>query len=132
MGVDRLERLNALLRRELGEAMFRVLAGENLDPGAITVTSVRVAHNLRNATVCVSIFGHDHERGTYLHKLTSKAGEFQRLINRDMVMKYTPRLHFKLDDSLAKGDHVLALLNQIDVPPDDEDGIADTEVPDED
>ena len=51
MGVDRLERLNALLRRELGEAMFRVLAGENLDPGAITVTSVRVAHNLRNATV---------------------------------------------------------------------------------
>ena len=116
MAVDRLERLNSLIRRELAEAMFHVLAGESIDPGAITVTGVRIARNLRNATVSVSIFGHDNERGTYLHKISSKAKEFQRLINRDLTMKYTPQLHFTLDTSLEKGDHVLDVLSHLDVP----------------
>ena len=121
MGVDRIERLNALLRREIGEAMFRVFAGDTvIDPGAITVTDVRVAHNLRNATVRVSIFGHENERGTYLKKLAVKAREFQRLINRDLTMKYTPQLHFSLDTSLAKGDHVLDVLSHLDIPESDE------------
>ena len=116
MGIDRLERLNALLRREIAEAMFRVLMGERIDPGAITVTSVSIARNLRNATVMVSIFGHKDERGTYLHILSSKAREFQRMINRDMTIKYTPQLHFKLDESLEKGDHVLDVLTRLDSP----------------
>lgn len=115
--VDRLERLNSLLRREIGEAMFHVLAGEAIDPGAITVTSVRIARNLRNATVWVSIFGHEGERGTYLHKIVSKSREFQRLINKDLTIKYTPRLHFTLDTSLEKGDRVLDVLSHLDVPP---------------
>jgi ribosome-binding factor A len=113
-GVDRLERLDALLRRVIGEAMFHVLAGEEIDPGAITVTQVRVARNLRNATVLVSIFGHDKERGTYLHKIASKAKEFQRIINSDMKMKYTPQLYFTLDESLEKGDHILDVLAHLD------------------
>lgn len=121
MAVDRLERLNSLLRREIGEAMFHVLAGEEIDPGAITVTSVRIARNLRNATVFVSIFGHEDERGTYLHKIISKSREFQRLINKDMKIKYTPQLHFTLDTSLEKGDHVLDVLSHLDVPPAEED-----------
>jgi len=110
MPVNRLERVNALLRREIGEALFHVFNGE-IDLGAVTVTAVDTARNLRNATVSVSVFGHENERGRILRALADKHAELQALINRDCHLKYTPRLRFVLDTSIEKGDHVLALIN---------------------
>jgi ribosome-binding factor A len=119
MSVDRLERVNALLRRAIGESLYRVFAGDTLDLACITVTNVETSRNLRNATVSVSIFGHDDERGTILRKLANKADEFQSIINHDLTLKYTPRLRFVLDGSIAKGDHVLDILSHLDIPKED-------------
>jgi len=116
MSIDRLERVNALLRREIGEALYKVFAGDPIDLGAITVTRVQVARNLKNATVSVSVFGHADERGAILRKLAKKAKELQALINRDLTLKYTPRLRFELDGSVEKGDHILDVLSHLDVP----------------
>lgn len=119
MSVDRLERVNAILRRAIGESLYRVFAGDTLDLACITVTNVETSRNLRNATVSVSIFGHDDERGTILRKLANKADEFQSIINHELTLKYTPRLRFVLDGSIAKGDHVLDILSHLDIPKDD-------------
>ena len=117
MPVGRLERLNSLLRREIAEALPSVFAGAtDIEPGAITILEVDCAKNLRNATVVVSIFGHENERSHYLHALVKAAPELQRRINRDCQMKYTPHLHFDMTDSIAKGDAVLDLLNHLDIP----------------
>jgi len=113
MSYKRLERINALLRREIGEALYHVFAGENIDLGAITVTEVQCSSNLRNATVMVSIFGHESERDVFIRRLAGKARELQAMINRDLTMKYTPRLSFKLDRSVEKGDHVLDILSSM-------------------
>ena len=40
MGVDRLERVNSLLKRVIAEAMFSVMQGDTVQPGLITVTGV--------------------------------------------------------------------------------------------
>jgi len=109
MPVDRLERVNALLRREIGEALFHVFNGE-VDLAAVTVTQVQTARNLRNATVYVSIFGHESERGRILRALADKHADLQSRINRDCHLKYTPRLRFVLDPSIEKGDRILALI----------------------
>lgn len=114
MAVDRLERVNALLRREIGEALYKVFAGEPIDLAAITVTQVVTARNLRNATVSVSIFGHENERHAMIRKIAGKARELQALINRDLMLKYTPRLRFTLDGSVEKGDHVLDVLRRLE------------------
>ena len=117
MSIDRLERVNALLRREVGEALYKVFAGDPIDLASITVTRVEVARNLRNATVAVSVFGHDHERGAILRKIANKAKDLQALINRDLFLKYTPRLRFELDGSIERGDHILDVLSHLDEPP---------------
>jgi len=78
------------------------------------VTQVVTARNLRNATVSVSIYGHEDERAAIIKKLAGKAHDLQALINRDLTLKYTPRLRFRLDSSVEKGDHVLAVLDQLD------------------
>jgi len=114
MSIDRLERVNALLRRAIGESLYKVFAGDSIDLAAITVTQVVTARNLRNATVSVSIYGHENERGVFIKKLAGKASELQTLINRDLTLKYTPRLRFRLDTSVEKGDHVLAVLDRLD------------------
>ncbi len=113
MAVDRLKRVNALLRREIGEALFHVFNGE-IDLAIVTVTHVETARNLRNATVSVSILGHEAERGKILRALADKHAELQAMINRDCHLKYTPRLRFTLDTSIEKGDHILAVIGKME------------------
>ncbi|MDD4101056.1 MAG: 30S ribosome-binding factor RbfA [Kiritimatiellae bacterium] len=114
MAIDRLERVNALLRREIGEALYKVFADGSLDLAAVTITQVRASRNLRNATVSVSVFGHEGERVAIIRRLAGKARELQSFINRDLTLKYTPRLRFDLDDSVEKGDHILDVLSHLD------------------
>lgn len=116
MAVDRLERVNSLLQRVIGESMFRVLQGDDVNPGVVTVTGVACAKNLRNATVRVSIFGEPHEQNRVLGHIVRRTHEFERIVNAEVRLKFTPQLRFVIDHSLEKGDHVLAILGSLDVP----------------
>lgn len=111
MAVDRLERINSLLKRVIAESMFTVMQGDTVAPGLITVTGVTCGKDLRDATVRVSVFGDDALKETALQHLKHNARKFQAIINREVRLKFTPRLMFVLDLSLEKGDEVLAILN---------------------
>ena len=67
----------------------------------------------RDATVSVSVFGDDDLKQTALSHLKHHARDFQALINRQVRLKFTPRLTFRLDLSLEKGDEVLAILDKL-------------------
>ena len=116
MGVDRLERVNWLLKRVIAEAMFSVMQGDSVQPGLITVTNVACGKDLRDATVRVSVFGDDALKETAMQHLKHNAKRFQQIINREVKMKFTPRLTFQLDLSLEKGDEVLALIDKLPPP----------------
>lgn len=116
MAVDRLERVNSLLKRVIAEAMFSVMQGDTVAPGLITVTEVACGKDLRDATVKVSVFGDDALKETALQHLKHNARRFQQEINRQVKMKFTPRLTFQLDYSLEKGDAVLAILDRLPPP----------------
>ena len=113
MGVDRLTRVDALLKRVIAEAMFSVMQGDTVAPGLITVTDVSCGKDLRDANVKVSVFGDDALKQTALQHLKHNAKRFQQIINREVRLKFTPRLNFILDLSLEKGDEVLAILNNL-------------------
>ena len=116
MSVDRLERVNSLLKRVIGESMFRVLQGDDVNPGKVTVTDVACAKHLRNATVKVSVFGEPAEQTRVLGHIIRRTHEFERIVNAQVRLKFTPQLRFVIDHSLEKGDRVLALLDGLDVP----------------
>ena len=108
--VDRLTRVNELLKRELAEDIGRGIISA---PGMlISVTEVRSSVDLRNATVCVSIFGgtnSDKERA--MQELDRARVDFQRSIAAKLGFKHTPVLYFKRDLRQEKGDRVLEILN---------------------
>lgn len=114
MAVDRLERINSLLKRVIAESMFSVMQGDSIPAHLITVTDVKCGKDLRDATVRVSVFGEDDVKETALQHLKHNAKRFQQIINKEVKMKFTPRLVFQLDLSLEKGDEVLKILNSLD------------------
>lgn len=126
MKVDRLTRINALLKREIAEVLFREMAGEGaFDPSAVTVTRVEVSSNLRHARVAVSFRGGEAEARRGLSLLRHHRAHIQKRVQQKVVLKYSPVFEFVHDSSLAEGDRVLALLSDLeeaepargDVPP---------------
>jgi ribosome-binding factor A len=120
MGSARIIRVNELLKREIAVDIPRLFANGNFDTGAITVTGVETAPDLHDATVYISIFGHEDNRERMIRFLNSHRKEIQARMSKNVILKYTPRLHFKLDTSVENGDRVLGILSQLDIP-DDED-----------
>ena len=114
MTTDRITRVNELLRREIGETLFQIMKEADFDLAAVTITRVETNRSLREARVMVSIRDHVDERARLLALLRRHRQEIQQRINRDLVLKYTPRLEFVLDTSVERGDHLLNLLAEIE------------------
>ncbi len=125
MPVDRIKRVNELLRRELAEAILRLPADEAFDRSVITLTHVETARNLRTAVVSVSVREHEAFGAPVMAHLRRHRVELQTQVNSALKLKYTPRLVFRLDTAIVKGDRVLDVLLKLDLPapsPDQPDG----------
>jgi len=115
MTTDRMTRVNELLKREISTALFRMLAPEErVDTAAVTVTHVITSRNLRHARVLISILGHEDERGSIMEQIRNHRTQVQQWINRNVKLKYTPKLDFELDTSVEQGDHVLEILQEME------------------
>ena len=114
MGTRRITRVNELIRREIGTALYRVVNDDGFDVSAVTVTHVVTSSDLRTATVMVSIRGDEAMRGRMLGLISRHRAEIQQVLAQNVILKYTPRLRFSLDTSLAEGDHVLEILRGIE------------------
>lgn len=114
MHIDRLTRVNELLKREIGSLLFRIMNENNFDLSAVTVTRVITSKNLRAARVLVSIRDHQRERERMLALLRKRRNDIQQHINANITLKYTPCLTFELDTSLEEGDRVLAFISKLE------------------
>jgi ribosome-binding factor A len=113
MSVDRIERVNALIHREIAESLFQIMTDPAFDLAAVTVTHVITSRNLRTARVLVSIRGEEKEKLRMLGLLRRHRPEIQATLNKDLTLKYTPKLHLYLDRSVEEGDHVLDILSHL-------------------
>ncbi len=112
----RLERVNELIRRELGDLLTREVTFE---AALVTVQQVDITPDLKHAHVFISIIGTEEQAKASMAKLHDKRIQLQHLLSRRVILKYTPQLHFKLDDTIVRGDRVINLLEQIEIPPDE-------------
>ena len=113
--VDRLVRVNELLKRVLADLLETL--GYNEEQGKIiSITRVDCASNLKTANVYVSILGakNEEEEARIVRRLIERKAEIQSLMSKEVILKYTPVLHFVLDHSVADGDRVLDLLRHME------------------
>ena len=121
MSIDRIERVNELVRRELAMGLFHVGQSEGAEVGRISFVDVSVSRDLRSAVVHVSILGTEDDAEVLMKWLRRYRVAFQAHIAKTVALKYTPKLYFKRTLSIEKGDSVLGILNEIDIPGDDPD-----------
>ena len=114
MKADRITRVNELIRRELGTQLYRVVNRPDFDTAAVTFTHALTSVDLRSCRVLVSIRGEPAEQERMLTILKRFRTDFQSAISQNVVLRYTPQIHFVLDHSVEKGDQILQLLNQME------------------
>ena len=108
----RIERVRELLKREIGEIIRReVPVGE---AGLITVIDVNVSSDLHAATVYCGILGNAEQKSKGLTELNRHRKRIQGLVGRAVVLKYTPKLRFLMDDSVVRGNRVLDIIEELE------------------
>lgn len=108
----RYERVRELLKRELGEILRRQIPLEQ--GGVITVNDVGLSGDLQSAKVFVSLIGTAEQKKRGLELLHQNTLAIQGLLGHSVVLKYTPHLKFVVDDSIARGDRILAILDELE------------------
>ncbi len=109
---DRPARVAAEFQREVGDLLARGLKDPRIC-GFITVTGAKMAADLRDVTVFVSIHGDESVRRRTREGLSAAAGYLQREVAHRLALRYTPRLRFAYDASVAEGDKIERLLKEV-------------------
>lgn len=115
---NRTLRVNELVHREINDILRKRYQSEAV---AMTVTEVRVAPDLRDARVFVSIVGSSEVAEQKLEWLRSKAVEIREEVARRIVLKYLPKFEYVLDKSAVRGARILQVLDEIEHPREKED-----------
>jgi ribosome-binding factor A len=114
VGTKRITRVNELVKREVANALYRVMNEADFDFAAVTVTHVLTTPDMRQARVLISIRAEPEGRRRLMGRILRHRATIQDLINRDLALKHTPRLSFELDESIEAGDRVLGILHELE------------------
>ena len=108
----RIDRVNELLRREISTVIQRDYEWEGK---MITVSAVEVTQDLKEGRVWIGVIGGGAE--PVIEKLNRAHGAIQAAVMKRVVLKSTPVLRFKHDDSAVRGVEIVNLLEEVDKLP---------------
>ena len=88
---------------------------------SVTVTDVKLTSDLRIARVFVTTMGTEEEERNVFAGLTQASGFVRGELGRRLSLRYLPEILFAKDVSGPRGDHVLKLLDDLQVKAEAED-----------
>lgn len=99
----------------IGQELSDLIHTRMKDPrvGFASITGVEVSADLRHAKVFVSVMGEATEQRETLRALVHGNSFLRRELAQRLSIRYTPDITFHLDDSIARGTHVIQLINQM-------------------
>jgi ribosome-binding factor A len=106
----RIERVNALLKRELSQLIFKEI--EFSKDVLVTITRVDALDNLNEARVYISVMP-EKESAMVLQILNKKIYFLQQKINRRLKMRPVPQIRFLEEKETADAGRIEELLEQL-------------------
>jgi ribosome-binding factor A len=110
----RVERLAALIRREISELLRHGIKDQRVQQGLLSITEVEVAGDLQHCRIYVSVLGSDEERREAMAGLRSAAPFVKGELARRLQLRRTPEVVFQFDRALERGTSVLGLLQRLE------------------
>lgn len=114
MSYARTRRISEEIKKIIGKMLFE---GNIKDPkvsgsrSLISVTGVEVVRDLRYAYVYISVLGNDKD--SVMDGLKHSAGFVRREVGKQIDIRYTPEIIFKVDDSIERGAYMSKLINEL-------------------
>jgi ribosome-binding factor A len=108
----RIERVNALIRKEVSELIQHHLRDPRLD-SFVAVTEVVTSPDLQHARIFISGIGGKQEKEKIMEVLGSAAGFLRTELAGRVRLRHIPELVFAWDDSIEHGDHILRLIDEV-------------------
>jgi ribosome-binding factor A len=114
----RTERIEAMLREEIGTILLRTLKDPRL--GFVTITGADVSPDLRHAKIFVSVLGTPEEQAQSLEALNHGRGFLRSELGKRARLRSVPEIVFHGDAGAERGDRITELLDaarQTENPP---------------
>jgi ribosome-binding factor A len=110
MSNRRIQRVSELVKQQISEVLLE-LSLPNC--GLITVTSAEVSPDLHEGRVYISVIGTAEQKQRALASLEHEHGRIQQELAHRIVLKYTPRLKFILDETESEAQRIESLLDEL-------------------
>ena len=103
-------RLNKLVCRELN-SLIHTLFRDQLKN--VSITEAKVSPDTHDAYIYFSVVGDEKCVADVEKFLDKKSGILRRKLSEKVQLKFSPKLHFRYDDSGAKGQRILQILDEL-------------------
>ena len=122
MARHRQGRLSEEIKKSISNFLINGAKDPRLNSRIITITGVEVTNDGSYATVFVSpLVLADENKGdvheAVLAGLAKAKGAIRSQVSRDIMLRHTPELIFKLDSSQDYGAHIDSLIEEINAQP---------------
>lgn len=109
--MKRLQRVNALIKKEVSRSVEKYALDHNLD--FITITGAEVSSNLRDAKIFFTVHNTEYIASA-LETLNNAKKFLQKHLAERIRLKYTPKLIFIYDDVFERYERIEGLLASIE------------------
>jgi len=107
----RKEKIEELIKRIISEAILKEINDPRI--GFVTITGVTLNKDFSLAEVGVSVIGVARDIRKALEGLKSATGYIQKYVAQNIRLRYSPKLKFFLDSSVADGVKMVNFLENL-------------------
>jgi len=109
-----MEKVASLIREEVSTLFAREFNDSSY--GFMTVTDVRMTADLKIARVYVSVMGNVNTREQSMKRLEEHKPAIRHNVGAHLRLKFTPEIHFYLDDTMDRVERIEMLIKEIHKP----------------
>lgn len=110
---QRVARVSELVKRELSMVLERHYRMEN---AILTVHEVIATPDLKQCFAYIGIISTQGNEEAIIEKLNKARGAIQREVHKRVIMKNSPQIFFRLDNSIERGVRVLNAIDNLPPP----------------
>ena len=107
----RIDRIEKMIEKELAVILMTEAKSELLK--YVSVTKVTVTKDLSLATIWYTVLGSESEQAATTNQLINATGFLRSELAHRLDLRKTPELRFKYDESLAYGNKIDAILENL-------------------
>lgn len=99
-----MKELSMIIRQEIKDPRIHMLT---------SVTAAEVAPDLKTCKAYISVMGSDQEKKDTIAGLRSAEGYIRRLLAKNLNLRNTPEIQFRLDESIEYGVTMSKLIDEV-------------------